>query len=359
MSEPVPGLSDVLRSLYGRQVSGTTHALRGEASTRRYHRFSVTEPASLATDLPRSLIVMQLPNDADNASASRDQARAFIDVQRLLRGRGVPVPTIHLADLELGLLLLEDLGEQTFEARLRSLPRARWRGCYELAIDLLADMHAACEPPRESSECIAYGRRFDEKLLRWELDHFRQWGLEAPHGELAATARAQLDAQFDALTQTLLALPVGFVHRDYQSRNLMWAPGERLVVIDFQDALLGPRPYDLVALLCDSYVDLDAQLQLAMLERYAQRRGLSRADSAELQRGFHLVAVQRKLKDAGRFVFIDRVRKNPSFLQHYPQSLRYVGRALAALPELQELSKLLARTLPGFPDAAQVPAAIS
>ena len=33
--------------------------------------------------------------------------------------------------------------------------------------------------------------------------------------------------------------------------------GGELVVIDFQDALQGPRQYDLVALLRDSYVELE------------------------------------------------------------------------------------------------------
>ena len=41
----------------------------------------------------------------------------------------------------------------------------------------------------------------------------------------------------------------------------MMKDGE-LVVIDFQDALQGPRQYDLVALLRDSYVELDRDFGL-------------------------------------------------------------------------------------------------
>jgi aminoglycoside/choline kinase family phosphotransferase len=56
--------------------------------------------------------------------------------------------------------------------------------------------------------------------------------------------------------------------------------------------------------------------------------------------------VQRKLKDAGRFVFIDQVKKNRSFLPHIPASLRYVKDALARRPELGEVAAILARHMP-------------
>ena len=104
------------------------------------------------------------------------------------------------------------------------------------------------------------------------------------------------------------------MHRDYQSRNLMVRAGEALCWIDFQDALLGPRVYDLVALLNDSYQVFDRAFVEARLDDYARARGLDAAERAALGREFDLVTVQRKLKDAGRFVFIDRVKQNPSFL---------------------------------------------
>lgn len=60
-----------------------------------------------------------------------------------------------------------------------------------------------------------------------------------------------------------------------------------------------------------------------------------------------LQTLQRKLKDAGRFVFIDRVRKNPSFLRWIPASIGYVREALAVAPdELGALRDLLGRRVP-------------
>jgi N-acetylmuramate 1-kinase len=61
---------------------------------------------------------------------------------------------------------------------------------------------------------------------------------------------------------------------------------------------------------------------------------------------FDLLTIQRKLKDAGRFVYIDRVKRNPDFLGFVPAALRYAREAFARLPELEELHRVLARRVP-------------
>ena len=56
--------------------------------------------------------------------------------------------------------------------------------------------------------------------------------------------------------------------------------------------------------------------------------------------------MQRKLKDAGRFVFIDRVKNNPSFLQYFEPSLAKVRAALARLADeedMRALARIVAR----------------
>jgi len=337
--------------LYGALPEGVAiHKLRGDASTRSYYRLEVPGRS------PRSLIVMRLPADAlggdEASSAAQPTELPFVAVQRLLATRGIPVPLIHVDDSAGRVLLLEDLGDETFADRLSRTPRATWAMPYAEAVELLARMHEACG---RADDSLPYGRRFDRRLLRWELDHFREWGLEAPYGALATDDRAALEAAFDALTDELLQIPTGFVHRDYQSRNLMVTPGRGLVVIDFQDALLGPRPYDLVALLCDSYVDLELSLQRAMIARYCAARSIPDAERPDFERSFWQVAVQRKLKDAGRFVFIDRVRGNPDFLRFFPQSLAYAARALHQLGMDATLDRLR-KLVQGFPDRTAVPA---
>jgi hypothetical protein len=195
---------------------------------------------------------------------------------------------------------------------------------------------------------VAKTRLFDYDLLRWELDHYREWGVEALREKpLDPVVRKRLDRVFDDLAREATSLPKGFVHRDYQSRNLMVIdpapdPGS-LAIIDFQDALIGPRVYDLVALLNDSYVILPDTLKEEMVQRYAERMSL---DPSTISDEFHLVTVQRKLKDGGRFVFIDRVKNNPSFLQYVEGSFQRVRSALARISGHGELKDALAEADP-------------
>jgi len=116
--------------------------------------------------------------------------------------------------------------------------------------------------------------------------------------------------------------------------------------IDFQDALLGPRAYDLVALLADSYQSFDRAFIDARLDEFAAAAGLDAASRAALGREFDVITVQRKLKDAGRFVFIERVKKNPSFLPYFAPSLTKVRAALERLADeddMRELAGIVAR----------------
>jgi aminoglycoside/choline kinase family phosphotransferase len=122
-----------------------------------------------------------------------------------------------------------------------------------------------------------------------------------------------------------------------------------LVVIDFQDALLGPRQYDLVALLRDSYVELDWAFVDGMLDRYLaafQRETGQAIDPRSFKDFFDLLTVQRKLKDAGRFEYINRVKGNPGFLVSIPASLRYVKSALGRRGELSSMREIIARYVP-------------
>src|SRR5262249_39572082 len=130
------------------------------------------------------------------------------------------------------------------------------------------------------ADSIIASRAFDEELLRWEIDHFREWGLDARGKGLSPADRATFDGIADRLAKRIASWPRGFVHRDYQSRNLMVRATEAhqpaaICWIDFQDALLGPRVYDLVALLNDSYQEFDRPFVESRLDEFARARSAS------------------------------------------------------------------------------------
>lgn len=319
--------------------------LKQDASNRSYFRVVLPD---------RSFVLMWMPVGGTSEEVTNDASPAelpFIDVHRYLTRLEVRVPTIHSYSEEEGVMVLEDLGDRTFEAGLAEGPdrSQRQEALYARAIDLLATLRARADRAQDVS-CLATSRAFDEDLYRWELEHFLEWGLEARHGViLGHEERARFDSFADSIAASLASLPRGFTHRDFQSRNLMVLEGDELALIDFQDALQGPAQYDLVALLRDSYVELPMEFIERMIRRYLERLQAEGGPAFEFEpflADFHLLTVQRKLKDAGRFLFIDRVKKNPSFLPYVEPSLRYARQAFAKRPELEELRALLARTVP-------------
>jgi aminoglycoside/choline kinase family phosphotransferase len=78
---------------------------------------------------------------------------------------------------------------------------------------------------------------------------------------------------------------VSFLKCDFQSRNIMATPPPRgLVLIDFQDALLGPAIYDVVALFRDSYVSIEpATLDRLLAGAFTRLAGLPGIPATEAE----------------------------------------------------------------------------
>ncbi len=342
---PLVALERLVERVTGQRLPLSAEQMPGGASTRCFFR------VDLGTGKPA--VAMYVPD----ATASDEIVKGgttprrwpFLEVRDLLAERGVRVPAVLGEACEEGFILVEDLGDDTLARYLEQHPERR-ESLYQAAVADLARAQTALDPlPRDS---VVRTRAFDEDLLRWEVDHFHEWALEARGIALSDSDRQSFARAAAHIAHTIAGWPRIFVHRDYQSRNLMVRKSStgdpELVWIDFQDALLGPRVYDLVALLSDSYQSFARSFIEARLDEYAKLHDLDESGRADVGREFDIVTVQRKLKDAGRFVFIDRVRGNPSFLQFVEPTIEKVRLALDRLREdavLDELRSLLERVL--------------
>ncbi len=341
---PDPSLDDA-RAIFARRPGAAplhVEAMPGGASTRRYFRVRYDDGAAWV-----GMFVPERGKAEEIQKGSHGERWPFLEVRDLLASYGVRVPTIHAEYTDEGWVLLEDLGDDTLANYLLAHPESR-EALYRGAVTDLA--HAQARLSDLPADSIVRSRAFDADLLEWEVEHFYEWGVVARGFTMTDVDRAEFQRIGRALSERIAGLDYGFTHRDYQSRNLM-VKSHALVWIDFQDALLGPRVYDLVALLNDSYQVFDRAFVEARLHEFASARGIPAGDVPTLVREFDLVTVQRKLKDAGRFVFIDRVKKNPNFLRFVEPTVQKVRGALERLrgdageTDLAALDQILARTL--------------
>jgi aminoglycoside/choline kinase family phosphotransferase len=309
--------------------------VQGDASSRSYERV-VREG--------RKLILMNAPRRPDGPAVRgglpysaiahlAEDVKPFVAMARALRERGLSAPEVYAADLNEGLLLLEDLGS---EGVVAGDPPAPIEERYAAAVDVLVELH---RQPVPGTLPVAPG--VDYRLPPYDLDAFLieaelliDWYL--PYRGAAVTSSAR--AEFDALWREALArahdFPPTWVLRDYHSPNLLWLPERegiaRVGLIDFQDAVMGPAPYDLVSLLQDARVDVPDPMEIALLGRYVKARLGADPDFATT--GFVQLYVtlgaQRATKILGIFARLDKRDGKPQYLRHIPRIWRYLRRAL-------------------------------
>ena len=324
--------------------------LAGDASNRRYYRLHI------AGGPPHSLILMQLAEpegfkqseEAVSGAAHPIVELPFLNILAHLSKAGIQVPALHYYDQAAGLLYLEDFGDLTLAEEAGRSDARTVESRYKQAIDVLVQLQVKATTPADPG-CVAFHRSFDVPLLMWEFDHFLEYGIVARRGKpMCSDDWTAVRREFENIADTLAAQPLVFTHRDYHSRNVM-VDGPRLGVIDFQDALMGPATYDLASLLRDAYIQLDEALVDHLVDYYldqlAERR-LVWTNRAAFRRLFDFTSIQRNLKAAGRFVYIDRVKGNPKFLADIPRVLSYVKRNLHKYPQLETLRAHLAPYVP-------------
>jgi aminoglycoside/choline kinase family phosphotransferase len=306
--------------------------LTGDASDRRYYRILVPDGPSIVLSL--------------YSAPFEFRTLSFVNVGELLQQMPVPVPTVLGHAEEIGVLALEDLGDVTLQAHLGAATAAEHAARYRQAVALIATLQ------RRGAELgdpkfIPYGIAFDVEKLTWELDFFTKHFIEAYKGIVVApAARDELRQEFREVIEELAAEPRVLCHRDYHSRNLMLHQ-DRLYIIDFQDARMGPDTYDLVSLLRDSYVDLPEQTVDELIAYFLALKGGTGKES-DFRKRFDLMALQRNLKALGTFGYQTTARRNPVYIQYIPRTLRCVRDNLAHQPRFARLHELLAAHVDEF-----------
>jgi tRNA threonylcarbamoyl adenosine modification protein YjeE len=328
------GMSDARRS---RMV--------GDASTRIYTRLTLGERGAILMNSPKR---PDGPPVRDGKPYSQiahlaETVVPFVAMAKALRAEGLSTPEIYQADLEQGLLVIEDLGDERVVAGDPPAPIAER---YETAVDVLLRLHDRIKPdvlpvaPHVEYRIPPY----DLDALMIEVELVLDWYLPRLGVQLPDDARAEFQALWREALQPAIEAPPTWVLRDFHSPNLLWLAGRtdaaRLGILDFQDAVLGPPAYDLASLLQDARVDVPEEMEVELLGRYVRRRRSadSEFDPAQFIRTYVALAAQRASKILGIFARLDMRDGKPIYLRHIPRVSAYLQRSLAhpSLPALNE-----------------------
>lgn len=322
--------------------------LAGDASSRRYYRAHLVGDTSPISAIVMELSGCSLPLSSEELAIFKEPPKElpFLNLHRFLSRIGVRIPQLYGAWSEVGILLLEDLGDLCLWERVQGLPTAEILRWYEKAIDQLLLIQIRGTSLRDD-DCLAFKQRFDFRLYMWEFDHFIEYGLEKrPGGEINSAEKKLLTDHFAAISRRLDAQPLSLNHRDYHSWNLMVHQDE-IAVIDFQDALLAPPQYDLASLLNDRETDriIHPEMEDHLVNYFLRKReemGERKVSWDDFFEIYLLSALQRDFKVVGRFHYLDLVKGKPGYKKYIPPTLRRIKRNLLRLPPHDKLVPLLA-----------------
>jgi len=319
----------------GRFAGAARARLAGDASTRAYERVGTDDARAILMNSPRRPDGPPVKDGKPYSAIAHlaEDVVPFVAMARGLRERGFSAPEIFQADLEHGLLLLEDLGDETV---VTGNPPAPIPERYEAAVDCLVALHRMTLPPtlpvREGLDYALPSYDMDALLIEAEL--LLDWYLPHVGASVSDAAREAFFTAWRAVLAPVIAAPATWVLRDFHSPNIIWLPERtgiaRVGLLDFQDALLGSPAYDLASLLQDARVDVPEELELSLLRQYVQARGGADPDfnSAVFATHYATLAAQRATKILGIFARLNHRDGKPQYLRHIPRIWGYLSRSL-------------------------------
>jgi len=254
-----------------------------------------------------------------DAPPALEHPGAFIKITHYLESLGARVPRIIAEDVENGLVLLEDLGDQTMTQLLAQ--GSAEDALYELAVDALFDLQHSYRNRQSDFDLPAY----DLQTATAEVDLLTHWYLPARLGR--RLEQQELDtyrALWRQMYQALPALEPVLVHRDFHVDNLLLVD-HRCAMLDYQDALIGSPAYDLVSLLEDARRDIDPLLKQRLKQQWLCR--YPEPDDA-FEAHLQFWAAQRHCKVAGIFVRLWLRDGKPVYLEHLPRVMTLLANSL-------------------------------
>ncbi len=266
--------------------------LRQDVSPRKYFR------VSKATQ--KAILMQTAPDTRDKPEMQR-----FVDVANWLRRIDLIAPEIYEVDTAQGLMLLEDLGDTP----LTGAPDQKQS--YGDAAQILSHITA--------QGCPLDLPKYEDSLIharhRWVLDYYAAQQRE--FGDIEQTAKEYLGI-WDTIEKSLPPCPKAFVHADYHAANLQFLPKgqgmQSLGILDFQDALHGPTPYDLCNLLEDARVSVPPAIKAEILKHYDD----------DFMAWYRVLSLQFHSRVIGLFIMMATDRGKPDYLRHIPRLEVYI-----------------------------------
>lgn len=280
---------------------------RGDCSPRKYYKF----PGG------KKLLM------TDPCASNLDK---FVRVSQILALLGFRVAHIFEINFDKGFLVIENLGDATFTHEINQ--GAPLEELYMLAMDVLIELHKKTVSVFEGRDQFS---AYTKDVYFEELSLFLDWYvpfLERP--SLSLKKKREFYAAFEsAFSFASSDHESVLIHRDFHVDNMIYLKEEegikKCALLDYQDALMGPRMYDIVSLLEDARMDIPEKLVTKCLHRYFS--AFPHLNPGAGMRNYFVYGVQRSIRILGVFTRM-AAQGREDYLKHLPRVRRYIKNGL-------------------------------
>ena len=294
--------------------------LKGDGSDRKWHRL---------TAAGRSLVMVDHGIRKEPGISEID---SFVLIGRHLYDKGITVPGIYLYDTFSGIIFLEDLGDVNLQAVVKAGKNivSYYQSIIKLLIKISIvgvkqfDRSWTYQTPSYDKEVIL------ENECRYFVDAFLKRYLKLN------ICYDDFKDEFILLADKALEFSAnGFMHRDFQSRNIM-IKNRKAYFIDFQGGRIGPIQYDLASLLIDPYVALPRHVQDQLLDYCINKLSSDiHINKKTFCLCYQYCAITRNLQILGAFGYLSRVKGKTYFEQFIPTAIESLKYNLSAVEDTQ------------------------
>ena len=288
--------------------------LQGDASARSYARLRDGARTWLLMDSPRQPDGPPIRDGRPYSAIAHlaEDIQAFVAIGGELSQAGFSTPKTERVDPRAGFAIIEDLGDSVFGTEIA-------RGgdlatLYEAATNVAIALRDVPVPEvAAAAGCRHHLPRYTSEALHIEVELLLDWYVPcAIEGHLDDAARRAFHDAWQPQFARLQSGGLGWVLRDFHSPNLIHLPQRSGIaaigLIDYQDAVIGHTAYDLVSLLQDARLDVPADIEAKLLERYCRTVAGKddHFDETEFRWAYALLGGQRNTKILGIFARLAR-----------------------------------------------------
>ena len=271
--------------------------LKNDASKRKYYRFTSNNKEFLLMD----------------SSLEKKSLENFIEISKWLKSNHLTSPEIFRKDENLGLLIIEDFGNNKYSILCKKEKKKK-NFYYREAIKLLTSLSEKKKPD--------FLKDYNYDILKGELDLYIKWELNIKKNKKAFK---DWDRIWSILLKNISYKKTCVVLRDFHVDNIFYfrdrSKLEKVGLIDFQDSLIGHPAYDLVSLLQDVRAFLSFEEQDDLYNYYKKN---AKIKQDEFKYAYLVLGTQRLFKIIGIFKKLAIKQGKTNYLRYLPRTKKLI-----------------------------------